>query len=59
MYLNIFLNKLAQSLKKIATCDGKNSFCYACFDGKYSTEIPEENTVNKYETKINIQEGEG
>lgn len=43
-------------LKKIATCDGKNSFCYACFDGKYSTEIPEEEPVNKYETKINIEE---
>ena len=45
-----------EDLKKIATCDGKNSFCYACFDGKYSTEIPGENEVNKYETKINIQE---
>jgi hypothetical protein len=43
-------------LKQIATCGGKNSFCYACFDGKYSTDIPQEQPVNKYETKINIEE---
>ena len=43
-------------LKQIATCGGKNSFCYACFDGKYSTELPQEQPVNKYETKINIEE---
>ena len=45
-----------EDLKKIALCDGKNSFCYACFDGKYSTEIPQEPPKNKYETKIDIVE---
>jgi len=44
-----------EDMKKIATMGGKNSFCYACFDGKYSTETPTEE-VNKYETKINIEE---
>ena len=43
-------------MKKIATCGGKNSFCYACFDGKYPTEIPVEEPLNKFETKINIEE---
>ena len=43
-------------LKKIALCDGKNSYCYACFDGKYSTEIPNQEEKNKFETKINIEE---
>ncbi len=42
-------------MKKIALNGGKNSFCYACFDGKYSTEIPTQEP-NKYETKINIEE---
>ena len=45
-----------EDLKKIALCDGKNSFCYACFDGVYSTEIPQEPEKNKYETKIDIVE---
>ncbi len=45
-----------EDLKKIATCDGKNSFCYACFEGKYATEIPSEPQKPKYETKINIEE---
>ena len=50
------LNYLAlEDLKKIATNDGKNSFCYSCFDGKYATKIPEEVTY-KYQTKINIEE---
>lgn len=43
-------------MKKIATCGGKNSFCYACFDGVYPTEIPQVQAVNKFETKINIEE---
>ena len=42
-------------MKKIATMDGKNGFCYACFDGKYSTEIPKP-VENRYEVKINIEE---
>ena len=28
-----------EDLKKIATLGGKNGFCYACFDGKYPTEL--------------------
>lgn len=43
-------------LKKIALLDGKNSFCYACFDGKYSTEIPAPAEKSKFETKIDIVE---
>ncbi len=45
-----------EDMKKIATCGGKNGFCYACFDGKYSTEIPTPQQPNKFETKINIEE---
>ncbi len=45
-----------EDIKKIALMDGKNSFCYACFDGKYPTEIPTEPQGSKYETKINIEE---
>lgn len=45
-----------EDMKKIALMDGKNSFCYACFDGKYSTEIPAPPIKNKYETKIDIDE---
>lgn len=45
-----------EDLKKIATMGGKNAFCYACFDGKYSTEIPVIEEKTKYETKINIDE---
>ena len=45
-----------EDMKKIALCDGKNSFCYACFDGKYSTEIPAPQEKSKFETKINIEE---
>lgn len=44
-----------EDMKKIATLGGKNGFCYACFDGKYSTEIPEF-SHSKYEDKINIEE---
>lgn len=45
-----------EDLKKIALCDGKNSYCYACFDGKYSTAIPSSQNKNKFEEKINIEE---
>ncbi|MBE5754486.1 MAG: amidophosphoribosyltransferase [Clostridiales bacterium] len=45
-----------EDLKKIALMDGQNSFCYACFDGKYSTEIPVPPKPNKYEQKIDIVE---
>ncbi len=44
-----------EDMKKIATLGGKNGFCYACFEGKYATEIPTP-TVNKYQNKINIEE---
>ena len=44
-----------EDMKKIATQNGKNSFCYSCFDGKYPTETPSEE-ANKYENKINIVE---
>lgn len=44
-----------EDMKKIALMNGKNGFCYACFDGVYSTDIPEQ-TKNKYQTKINIEE---
>ena len=44
-----------EDMKKIATLGGKNGFCYACFEGKYATEIPTP-SVNKYENKINIEE---
>ncbi len=45
-----------EDMKKIATMGGKNGFCYACFDGVYSTEIPEPEKPNKFQTKINIEE---
>ena len=45
-----------EDLKKVATDDGKNSFCYACFDGKYSTRTPDKQEVNRYEIKIDINE---
>jgi len=44
-----------EDMKKIATSNGKNSFCYACFDGNYPTEIPEIHQ-NKFQNKINIEE---
>ncbi|MBQ7235715.1 MAG: amidophosphoribosyltransferase [Clostridia bacterium] len=44
-----------EDMKKIALMDGKNGFCYACFNGEYPTETPK-STGNKYETKINIEE---
>jgi amidophosphoribosyltransferase len=44
-----------EDMKKIALMDGKNGFCYACFDGVYATEIPVPAT-NKYQNKINIEE---
>lgn len=50
------LNYLAlEDMKKIALLNGKNGFCYACFDGVYSTETPAQD-VNKFEQKINIEE---
>ncbi len=50
------LNYLAlEDMKKIALMNGKNGFCYACFDGVYSTETPTQD-VNKFEQKINIEE---
>ena len=44
-----------EDMKTIALNDGKNGFCYACFDGKYSTEIPTQQ-ADKFQTKINIEE---
>ena len=44
-----------EDMKQIALNDGKNGFCYACFDGKYSTEIPTQQ-ADKFQTKINIEE---
>ncbi len=44
-----------EDMKKIALNCGKNSYCYACFDGKYATDIPVEQP-DKYQTKINIEE---
>ncbi len=44
-----------EDIKKIALNNGKNGFCYACFDGKYSTETPSKQQ-DKYQTKINIEE---
>lgn len=44
-----------EDMKKIALNNGKNGFCYACFDGKYSTKIPT-TQEDKYQTKINIEE---
>ena len=44
-----------EDMKKIATMGGKNGFCYACFDGVYATDTPEQQ-INKFETKINIEE---
>ena len=50
------LNYLAlEDMKKIALNNGKNGFCYACFDGEYSTEIPLQDAY-KFEQKINIEE---
>ena len=42
-------------MKQIALANGKNSFCYACFDGEYSTKTPDAEG-DKYENKINILE---
>ena len=44
-----------EDMKKIALMNGKNGFCYACFDGKYSTEKPMA-IPDKYNEKINIEE---
>ena len=45
-----------EDLKKIALCNGKNGYCYACFDGKYPTELPAPEEKSKFETKIDIVE---
>ena len=45
-----------EDLKKIALCNGKNGYCYACFDGKYPTELPVPEEKSKFETKIDIVE---
>ena len=44
-----------EDMKKIAKLNGKNGFCYACFDGNYSTGVPTQ-TVDKYSEKIDIKE---
>ena len=44
-----------EDMQEIARCDGKNSYCYSCFNGQYPTKIPEKQT-DKYQTKINIDE---
>jgi len=41
-------------VKRIADGKGCKGFCYACFDGKYPTEIPTEQPANRYAVKINI-----
>lgn len=44
-----------EDMKKIALMGGKNGFCYACFDGKYATEIPQIEP-QKYSEKIDIEQ---
>ena len=44
-----------EDMKKIGLENGKNSYCYSCFDGKYPTRIPDKQ-ADKYQTKINIDE---
>ena len=44
-----------EDMKKIAVMGGKNGFCYACFDGKYATEIPQIEP-QKYSEKIDIEQ---
>ncbi len=44
-----------EDMKEMSEKSGKISFCYSCFDGKYPTKIPPEQT-DKYQTKINIEE---
>lgn len=44
-----------EDLKKIAQKNGKNGFCYACFNGEYATEEPSVE-IDRYNTKINIEE---
>jgi len=44
-----------EDMKEMSEKSGKISFCYSCFDGKYPTKIPLEQT-DKYQTKINIEE---
>lgn len=44
-----------EDVKKIAKTSDCG-FCCACFDGKYPTQIPDVNVVNKHERKIDIKE---
>lgn len=42
-------------MKELACKSGCGGFCYACFEGKYSTQIPKVEP-DKFQTKINIEE---
>ncbi len=44
-----------EDMKEMSEKNQKISFCYSCFDGKYPTKIPAEQT-DKYQNKINIVE---
>lgn len=41
-----------EDAKKIAACGNCKTFCTACFDGKYPTRVPEDNSKSKFEKKI-------
>lgn len=41
-----------EDAKKIATFGNCKTFCTACFDGKYPTRVPEDNSKSKFEKKI-------
>lgn len=43
--------------KKLAG-DGKNGFCLACFDGNYPTNVPKEQSKNKFDRKISQRKQE-
>ena len=40
------------ALKLAGGNDGEHRFCAACFDGKYSTEVPSETSKDRFESKI-------
>lgn len=40
------------SVKKIACPSGEKSYCTACFDGEYPTEIPSDTRKNRFEEKL-------
>ena len=44
-----------EDMKEIAKNNKDVSFCYSCFDGKYPTNLPSEQT-DKYQTKIDIEQ---